>query len=234
MAESLRVPIRGMDCAECTRHVKEALESVGGVSSAEVLLSSEQAVVTVASDGVDPAELRAAVERAGYAVSPEFGGLDLSPIIVLLVTGVLAANFVGRSVVGGWESLLRRIPIVRSIYSASKNFAEIVFSDSGNAFKKVLLVEYPRKGIYTLTFQTASRMGEVQGRTGDDVICCFVPTTPNPTSGFIIIVPKSEVIELDMSVDEAAKLIMSLGVVVPTWSKEQTAELPLKMPEEQP
>jgi len=155
-------------------------------------------------------------------------------IIVLLVTGVLAANFVGRSVVGGWEALLRKIPVVRSIYSASKNFAEIVFSDSGNAFKKVLLVEYPRKGIYTLTFQTATRMGEVQGRTGDDVICCFVPTTPNPTSGFIIIVPKSDVIELDMSVDEAAKLIMSLGVVVPTWSKEQTAELPLKMPEEQP
>jgi uncharacterized membrane protein len=153
-------------------------------------------------------------------------------IIVLLVTGLLAANIVGRSVVGGWESLLKRIPVVRSIYSAAKNFAEIVFSDSGNAFKKVLLVEYPRKGIYSLTFQTSTEMGEVQGRTGEDVICCFVPTTPNPTSGFIIIVPKSEVIELDMTVDEAAKLIMSLGVVVPTWSKQQTAELPLKLPDE--
>ena len=153
-------------------------------------------------------------------------------IAVLLVTGLLAANFVGRSVVGGWESLLTKIPIVRSIYSAAKNFTEIVFSDSGNAFKKVLLVEYPRKGIYTLTFQTASDMGEVAGRTGEDVVCCFVPTTPNPTSGFIIVVPRSDVIELDMSVDEAAKLIMSLGVVVPTWSKQQTAELPLKMPEE--
>ena len=152
-------------------------------------------------------------------------------IIVLLVTGLLATNIVGRSVVGGWESLLRRIPVVRSIYSAAKNFAEIVFSDSGNAFKKVLLVEYPRKGIYSLTFQTSTEMGEVQGRSGEDVICCFVPTTPNPTSGFIIIVPKSEVIELDMTVDEAAKLIMSLGVVVPTWSKQQTAELPLKMPD---
>ena len=150
-------------------------------------------------------------------------------VIVLLITGLLAANIVGRSVVGGWESLLRRIPVVRSIYSAAKNFAEIVFSDSGNAFKKVLLVEYPRKGIYSLTFQTSTEMGEVQGRTGDDVICCFVPTTPNPTSGFIIIVPRSDVIELDMTVDEAAKLIMSLGVVVPTWSKERTAELPLKM-----
>jgi uncharacterized membrane protein len=152
-------------------------------------------------------------------------------ILVLLVTGLLAANIVGRSVVGGWESLMERIPIVRSIYSAAKKFGEVVFSDSGNAFKKVLLVEYPRKGIYTLTFQTATAMGEVQGRTGEDVVCCFVPTTPNPTSGFIIVVPKKDVIELDMEVDEAAKLIMSLGVVVPTWSKERTAELPLKMPE---
>lgn len=153
-------------------------------------------------------------------------------IIILLVTGVLVANFVGRSVVGGWESLLERIPVVRSIYSAAKNFAEIVFSDSGNAFKKVLLVEYPRKGIYSLTFQTATELGEVQGRTGEDVVCCFVPTTPNPTSGFIIVVPRAEAIELDMTVDEAAKLIMSLGVVVPKWSKQQTQELPLKMPEE--
>ena len=156
-------------------------------------------------------------------------GLILT-VLVLLITGLLAANIVGRSVVGGWESLLDRIPIVRSIYSAAKNFAEIVFSDSGHAFKKVLLVEYPRKGIYTLTFQTAQAVGEIQGRTGEDVICCFVPTTPNPTSGFIIVVPRKDVIEMDMEVDEAAKLVMSLGVVVPQWTKEQTKELPLKMP----
>mgnify|MGYP001812092589 CR=1 FL=1 len=153
-------------------------------------------------------------------------------IILLLVTGLLATNIVGRSVVGGWEALLERIPVVRSIYSASKNFSEIVFSDSGKAFKKVLLVEYPRKGIFTLTFQTATQVGEIQARTGEDVICCFVPTTPNPTSGFIIIVPKKDAIELDMEIEEAAKLIMSLGVVVPQWTKEQTAELPLKMPQE--
>ncbi|MDH3532776.1 MAG: DUF502 domain-containing protein [Gammaproteobacteria bacterium] len=151
-------------------------------------------------------------------------------VIVLLVTGLLAANIVGRSIVGGWESLLERIPVVRSVYSAAKNFAEIVFSDSGKAFKKVFLVEYPRQGIYTLTFQTATEIGEIQSRTGEDVVCCFVPTTPNPTSGFIIIVPKREVIELDMEVDEAIKLIMSLGVVVPRWTKQETAELPLKMP----
>jgi uncharacterized membrane protein len=158
----------------------------------------------------------------------------LLAILLLLLTGMLMANLVGRKLLGSWESLLERIPIARSIYSAAKNFTEIVFSDSGKAFKKVLLVEYPRKGIYTLTFQTASQLGEVQGRTGSDVVCCFVPTTPNPTSGFIIIVPRADVIELDMTVDEAAKLIMSLGVVVPTWSKERTAELPLKLPTERP
>ena len=154
-------------------------------------------------------------------------------ILLLLITGVLTANIVGRSFVGGWESLMDRIPVARSIYSAAKNFAEIVFSDSGSAFSKVLLVEYPRKGLYTLTFQTASDVGEIQGRTGEDVVCCFVPTTPNPTSGFIIIVPTKDTIELDMEVDEAVKLIMSLGVVVPTWSRKQTAELPLKMPDEE-
>ena len=166
-------------------------------------------------------------EWLGFAI-PGLG--VILTILLLLVTGVLAANIVGRTVVGGWESLLERIPVVRSVYSAAKKFAELVFSDSGNAFKKVLLVQYPRKGIYSLTFQTATEMGEVQGRTGDDVVCCFVPTTPNPTSGFIIVVPKADTIELDMSVDDAFKLIMSLGVVVPQWSKEQTAELPLKDP----
>ena len=153
-------------------------------------------------------------------------------MILLLVTGVFTANFVGRSFLKGWESLLDRIPVARSIYSAAKNFAEIVFSDSGNAFSKVLLVEYPRKGIYTITFQTASEIGEIQARTGEDVVACFVPTTPNPTSGFIIVVPKKDTIELDMEVDEAVKLVMSLGVVIPKWNKEQTRELPLKMPED--
>ena len=158
-------------------------------------------------------------------------GLGVALTIVLIfVTGVLTANLVGRKVVGGWESLLERIPFVRSVYSAAKNFTEIVFSESGVAFNKVLLVEYPRKGLYTLTFQTATEVGEIQARTGEDVVACFVPTTPNPTSGFIIVVPKKDVIELDMEVEEAVKLVMSLGVVVPKWNPEQTKELPLKMP----
>jgi uncharacterized membrane protein len=170
-----------------------------------------------------------------FNVDPPFHVPGLGVIltlIVLLLTGLLAANFVGRAFVGGWESLLHRIPVVRSIYSAAKNFAEIVFSDSSNSFKKVLLIEYPRKGLYSLAFQTSTSLGEVQGRTGEDVVCCFVPTTPNPTSGFIIIAPRSNITELDMEVDEALKMIISLGVVVPTWRKGQTGELPLKTPDD--
>jgi uncharacterized membrane protein len=154
-------------------------------------------------------------------------------LMVVLITGLLAANFVGRSLVGFWESMLNRIPIVRTVYSGAKNFAEIVFSDSNESFKKVLLIEYPRKGIYSLAFQTATNLGEVQERTGEDVVCTFVPTTPNPTSGYIIIVPKKDIIELDMEIDEAFKMIVSLGVVVPTWKNDRIGELPLELPAEE-
>ncbi len=94
----------------------------------------------------------------------------------------------------------------------------------------MLLIEYPRKGLYSLAFQTSSELGEVQGRTGEDVVCCFVPTTPNPTSGFVIMVPRKEIRVLDMDVDEALKMIISLGVVVPTWRGDQTRELPFEKP----
>ena len=152
--------------------------------------------------------------------------------LLLVITGMLAANFVGRALVNGWESLLDRIPFVRAVYSAVKKFAEMVFSDKSESFKNVLLIQYPREGLYSLAFQTSSELGEVQGRTGDEVICTFVPTTPNPTSGFIIIVPRKDVIVLDMDVDEALKMIISLGVVIPTWRKDQLGELPLVMPED--
>lgn len=160
---------------------------------------------------------------------PGFGVILI--VIVVFVTGILVANFVGRAFMGGWESLLDRIPVVRAIYSAAKNFAEIVFSDSSQSFKKVLLIEYPRKGLYSLAFQTASDLGEIEERAGEDVICCFVPTTPNPTSGLIIMVPRKDIIELDMEIDEALKMIISLGVVVPPWSRDQTGELPFEQPQ---
>ncbi|MCC5795055.1 MAG: DUF502 domain-containing protein [Chromatiales bacterium] len=138
---------------------------------------------------------------------------------VLLVTGVLAANLVGRRLVQLGESILKRIPFVRSVYTAAKNFAEVLLGDTGQSFKKVLLIEYPRKGLYVLAFQTSSHLEEIQYRTDADVVCVFVPTTPNPTSGFIVMVPRDELIELDMSVDEALKMIVSLGIVVPSWQR---------------
>ena len=165
----------------------------------------------------------------GFAI-PGLG--TILTVLIVLITGLLAANLVGRTMVGLWESALERIPVVRSVYSATKNFAEIVFSDSSQSFKKVLLIEYPRKGVYSLAFQTATSLGEVQGRTGEPVVCAFVPTTPNPTSGYIIIVPRKDVIELDMEIDEALKMIISLGVVIPNWRRDQLGELPLVLPVE--
>lgn len=141
-------------------------------------------------------------------------------LLVLILTGVLAANFLGKKLVSVWESLLDRIPLVRSVYSAAKTFAEVVLTDNTQSFKEVLLIQYPRKGLYSLCFQTSTQLGEVQSRTGEEVICAFVPTTPNPTSGVMIMVPKKDVIVLDMQIEEAVKMVVSLGVVVPEWNGE--------------
>ncbi len=137
--------------------------------------------------------------------------------LILLITGILGANFVGRSVVDGWHRLMGRIPLVRSIYNGAKQVAETVFSDGNASFKKVMLVEYPRPGLWALCFQTATGLAEVQARTEGEVVCVFLPTTPNPTSGFLLFVPRTQLVELDMSVDEALKMIISLGVVIPPW-----------------
>jgi len=145
-------------------------------------------------------------------------------IVVLLGTGLFAANFFGRKLVNVWENLLKRIPLVRTVYSAAKSFAEVVLTDNTESFKQVMLIEYPRKGLYSLCFQTSTDLGEVQERTGEPVVCVFVPTTPNPTSGVMIIVPKSDVVVLDMEVEEAVKMVVSLGVVVPTWKARQLSK----------
>jgi uncharacterized membrane protein len=139
----------------------------------------------------------------------------LLALLVLLGTGLIAANYFGKRIVSFWESLLERIPLVRNIYSAVKRFAEIVLADSAQSFSKVLLIEYPRRGLYSLSFQTSQNLGEIQGKTGEDLVCVFVPTTPNPTSGLILMVPVQDVIELDMGVEDALKMVISLGVVVP-------------------
>jgi uncharacterized membrane protein len=149
-------------------------------------------------------------------------GIVLS-VTVLLVTGLLAANFIGRKLVTTWESILNRIPLVRSVYSAAKSFAEVVLTDNTESFKEVMLIEYPRKGLYSLCFQTSTHLGEIQSRTGEEVVCVFVPTTPNPTSGVMILVPRKDVIVLDMEIEEAVKMVVSLGVVVPKWRGDGNA-----------
>jgi uncharacterized membrane protein len=138
-------------------------------------------------------------------------------LIVLVITGMLAANLLGRRLVKTYESVLDRIPFVRTVYGVVKHFAEVVFSDSTTSFKKVLLIEYPRKNLYSLAFQTSEDPAEVHAVTGEPIVAVFLPTTPNPTSGFMLFVPTRSVIELDMSVEEALKMIISLGVVVPNW-----------------
>jgi len=141
-------------------------------------------------------------------------GIALS-VAIVLVTGMVAANLVGRKLVALWESVLARIPLVRSIYSAVKQVAETLLTSRGQSFRRVLLIEYPRRGLWTLAFQTGGASGEIQQRTAADLVTVFVPTTPNPTSGFILMVPRDEIVELEMGVEEALKLIVSLGVVVP-------------------
>jgi uncharacterized membrane protein len=140
--------------------------------------------------------------------------------IVVLVTGMVVANLFGRKLVQLWENMLNRIPLVRTIYTGVKQIMETVFSSQGQSFRKVLLIEYPRKGLWTLGFQSGATRGEAQAKTGVEVINAFIPTTPNPTSGFFIMVPKEDVIELDMEVDDGLKMIISAGVVVPEWSPE--------------
>lgn len=144
---------------------------------------------------------------------PGFG--LLMTVIVILVTGVVAANYFGEKFVNLWEGFLSRIPLVRSIYSAVKQVTE-AFVGSEKSFQKAYLVEYPRKGAWTIAFQTSTKMGEAQYKTGlDQVVNIFVPTTPNPTSGFYLMVAKNDLIALDMTVEQALKMIISGGVVVP-------------------
>jgi len=142
-------------------------------------------------------------------------GVVLSFLLILL-TGFVVANFLGSKLVAIWESFLSRIPLVRSIYNAVKQIAEAVFGSGDQMFEKAYLIEYPRKGLWTLAFQTGTHQGEAQQKTEmGDTVNLFVPTTPNPTSGFFIMASRHEIIELEMSVDDALKMVISGGVVVP-------------------
>ena len=141
-------------------------------------------------------------------------------IVLLFLTGLVVTNFLGAYLLRMWDHLIGRIPLVRSIYSAVKTTMETMFSSKGRAFRKVLLVEYPRKGMWSLAFQTAEASRAIKEKTQSDMVSIFIPTTPNPTSGFLMMVSKQDVRELDMSIDEALKIIISLGVIQPSVSVE--------------
>ena len=136
-------------------------------------------------------------------------------LLILLLVGAVASNFVGRKFVSWGDALVRRIPVVRSIYSSVKQVSDTVFSDSGNAFRTAVLVQWPREGVWTVAFVTGQPNGEVAAYLRDEYVSVFVPTTPNPTGGYFVLVRRSECIELDMSVDAALKYIVSMGVVAP-------------------
>lgn len=137
-------------------------------------------------------------------------------VIAITLIGALTAGFLGRFLVRTGENIVARMPIVRSIYGASKQILETVFRDQSEAFREAVLIEYPRPGVRTIAFITGRTAGEVQNLLPDEVVNVYVPTTPNPTSGFLLFVPVKDLIPLDMSVEEAVKMVISVGLVTPT------------------
>jgi len=136
-------------------------------------------------------------------------------LLVVFLTGLVTANIIGQRLVRFWESALARIPVVKSVYYSVKQVSDTLFSSSGEAFRKTLLVQYPRPGSWTIAFMTGQPGGDVVEHLKGDYVSVYVPTTPNPTSGFFLMMPRQDVIELSMSVDEALKYIISMGVVAP-------------------
>lgn len=144
---------------------------------------------------------------------PGFG--VLLALAIVLSIGAVATNFFGKKLVRWWDALLSRIPIVRSIYSSVKQVSDTLFSENGNAFRKALLVQWPREGVWTIAFQTGMPGGDVANHLTGDYMSVYVPTTPNPTGGYFVMLKKTDCIELKMSVDEALTYVISMGVVVP-------------------
>ena len=159
---------------------------------------------------------------------PGFGAV--LALLIVVLTGLLVTNFIGRALIAIWEDLLERIPFVRALYGGVKSFSETILSNSGKSFKQVLLVEYPRVGIWSIGFQTTDNLPEINNKLGAEYVCVFVPTTPNPTSGFIFMMPRTQVRTLNMTVDEAMKMIVTLGVVTPGVVHEAAAPRPVARP----
>jgi uncharacterized membrane protein len=150
-------------------------------------------------------------------------------LLFIFLTGLATRNFIGKRIVWLWEGMLTRIPVVRSIYSSVKQVSDTLFSSSGNAFRKALLVQYPRQGSWTIAFLTGVPGGDVRNHLKGDYVSIYIPTTPNPTSGFFLMVPRADTIELDMNVDEALKYIVSMGVVSPEHFEKKLIIDPAKV-----
>ena len=147
---------------------------------------------------------------------PGFGAV--LTLLAVFLTGIIGANYFGQRLVGLWESILGRIPFVKSIYSSVKQVSDTLFAPNGQAFRKALLIEYPRQGSWTIAFQTGTPGAGIVEHLEGEFVSLYVPTTPNPTSGFFLMMPRESVVELDMTVDEALKYIISMGVVGPAPS----------------
>jgi uncharacterized membrane protein len=179
-------------------------------------------VLKVIFDALDQSLLLLPIElRTESLLGVHIPGLGvLLTIAVVLLTGVFATNFFGARLVEIWHDILHRIPVVNSIYSSVKQISDTLFSSSGQAFRKALLVQWPREGLWTIAFLTGRPSGSVQKHLPPDCLAVYVPTTPNPTGGYFVIVQRKDVIELDMTVDQALKYIISMGVVPPPDPKE--------------
>jgi uncharacterized membrane protein len=139
----------------------------------------------------------------------------LATLLIVFLTGAITANLIGQRLVHFWHQILHRIPVVSSIYSSVKQVSDTLFSSSGEAFRKALLVQWPRQGMWTIAFLTGTPGGDVTRHLQGDFVSVYVPTTPNPTGGYFVMMPRQDVIELDMSVDTALKYVISMGVVAP-------------------
>ena len=146
-------------------------------------------------------------------------------LAIIFITGLIATNIFGQQLILLWESFLSRVPFVKTIYSSVKQVSDTLLSNSGNAFRKALLIQYPHQGSWTIAFLTGKPGGDVSNYLTGDYVSVYVPTTPNPTSGFFLMMARSDVVELDMSVDEALKYIISMGTLTPRDRK--TRNLPL-------
>lgn len=154
-------------------------------------------------------------------------------LILVLITGLIVANFFGRKLVLAWESVLSRIPLVRSVYSAVKQITASLFSDASQSFREVVLVEYPRKGLWMLAFVTGDTPKKFQSVAGQELMNIYVPTTPNPTSGFYIMVPPGDVMRLDIPVEVGLKMILSAGVVNPLDDPEEAKKMAIELKQKQ-